>query len=191
MNRSLLIIISGPSGVGKTSIAQHLLDALLPLVQIERIITYTTRQQRHNEQDGIDYHFITKEAFIQKQQENFFFETTEYNDNFYGTPNIFHQKLSSNISCLAVTDYTVAQQMKEHFNQALLFWIIPPSLEILEERLNKRKTDNPEMIQKRINIAAEELEREEKNHHFDYHIINDSLPETVQIIKNIILDART
>lgn len=67
MNRSLLIIISGPSGVGKTSIAQLLLEELMPLFHIEKIITYTTREQRNNEQDGIDYHFITHETFIEKK----------------------------------------------------------------------------------------------------------------------------
>lgn len=189
MNRSLLIIISGPSGVGKTSIAQLLVDALKPFLPIEKIITYTTRKQRNNEQDGVDYHFISPEVFIEKKKQNFFFETTQYNGNFYGTPNVFHQKLSANISCLAVTDYTVAQQMKEDFNQALLFWIMPPSLKILEERLTQRKTDTSAIIQKRILIAAEELEREAVHNYFDYHIINDSLIETVQEIKKIILNA--
>ncbi len=191
MNRSLLIIISGPSGVGKTSIAQLLLEELMPLFHIEKIITYTTREQRNNEQDGIDYHFITHETFIEKKKQNFFFETTEYNGNFYGTPNIFHQKISSDISCLVVTDYTVAQQMKESFKNTLLFWITPPSLTILEERLKKRKTESDDLVKKRVEIAAKELEREEKLNHFNYHILNTYLPETVEKIKKIILNART
>lgn len=190
MNRSLLIIISGPSGVGKTSIATQLIQSLKSSFPTEKIITYTTRNPRQNETDAVDYFFVTKEKFKDLLESNFFFEHTKYNSNFYGTPNDFKQKLDAGISCIAVTDYTVGQHIKQGFSSAVLLWIQPPSLKILQKRLENRKTDSLEKIYSRMQIAKKELADENENNYFDYHIINDNFQECMKEIKKIVLSKR-
>ncbi|MBL4588138.1 guanylate kinase [Candidatus Babeliales bacterium] len=190
MNKSLLIIISGPSGVGKTGIANDSITRLSPIFPIEKIVTYTTREPRTDETDGIDYFFVTEEKFKNLLESNFFFEHTEYNKNLYGTPNDFKEKLAAGISCIAVTDYTVGQHIKQGFPLAVLLWIQPPSLKILQKRLENRKTDSLEKIYNRMQIAKKELADEHEHNYFDYHIINDNFQECMKEIKKIVLSKR-
>lgn len=186
MQKGILIIISGPSGVGKTTIAEQILQKCASLFSLKKIVTYTTRTPRATEVDGKDYHFISKDEFLNKIKTNFFFEQTIYNENYYGTPNLFGSLTKVGISCLVVTDRTVAQQVKKEFPTALLFWILPPSLEALKTRLTLRKSEAPEIIDERIKIAKEELAIEEKAKAFDFHIVNSNLQETIETITSII-----
>lgn len=186
MQKGILIIISGPSGVGKTTIAKAITSLCQQYFPLRRIITYTTRTARVSEIDGVDYHFISHEEFKNKIKNNFFFEHTNFNSNYYGTPNIFHSLTNVGISCLVVTDLTVAQKVKAEFNEALLFWITPPSMKALGERLLLRNTESLEKIKERLLIAQKELQLEHKSRSFDYHIINTDINNATHEILTII-----
>ncbi len=182
-----LFVISAPSGAGKTSLVQALLDKYANDYALSRVVTYTTRAPRLNERDGIDYHFISKDRFKNRIKENFFIEITEYNQSLYGTARKSLEVKNSTHHKIAILDRNGASTLKEEYPKAVLIWIYPPSINELQKRLLLRKSENTNEINKRIAIAQQEIQKEKNQPIYNHHIKNDffdvALKELVTIIK--------
>jgi len=177
------IIISAPSGSGKTTICKYLqkLDS-----SINFSVSCTTRQKRANEVEGKDYFFITNDEFEEKIQDNKFIEWEQIHGNFYyGTSrSTLEETINENKKILLELDVKGAMSVKKLYpNKSLSIFIEPPSVEVLKLRLEKRGTDNDERIIKRLERLESELSYKSN---FDYHVINDDLDQAVNEIMSII-----
>ena len=177
------IIISAPSGSGKTTICKHLqkLDS-----SINFSISCTTRQKRENEIEGKDYYFITNDEFEKKINDDKFIEWEQIHGNFYyGTlKSTLEKAIIKDKRILLELDVKGAMSVKKLYpKESLSIFIEPPSVEVLKNRLEKRGTDNNERIIKRLERLESELSYKSN---FDYHIINDDLDKAVNEIMNII-----
>jgi guanylate kinase len=175
------IILSAPSGAGKTTIARHLLTAGLGL---EFSVTACSRAMRPGETNGVDYYFLSREEFRQRLEAGDFLEWEEvYPDHFYGTLKSEITRIEANgHRVLFDVDVVGGLNIKKIFkNQALALFISPPSLESLKERLEKRATDPPEKIRLRLDKAETEMARAPE---FDVIIINDNLQEALTNTEN-------
>lgn len=182
MNKNKLIIISGPSGVGKSTIRDKIVKSN---DKYWYSISMTTRPPRENEKNGIDYYFVTKEEFSKNIKNNNFIEYVEvYKDIFYGTPkNIIKEKLKENYTVILEIDVEGALKIKKEFPNAVLIFIAPPSTEELKKRLTNRKTNSKKDIEERLNRSLKELEYQK---YYDHIIINNNIDDAVQDIINII-----
>ncbi len=181
-----LFVISAPTGGGKTTIAKRAFQALEGKVSLEKVVTYTTRQPRLHERNGIDYHFITSDDFKRMQDAGFFLETTTYDNNLYGCPRTIIDTIRQGKSFIIVTDRAGAETIKKLYPPAVLIWFNIPSLAVLEERLQTRGRETGEALQRRIAIAAEEINAEDRNPVFDFHLVNDDLTLATTSLVNII-----
>ncbi|MGL5268526.1 MAG: guanylate kinase [Spiroplasma sp.] len=186
-NKGKLIIISGPSGVGKGAIINELFkDKNLNLAYS---VSYTTRQSRNYEMSGINYFFVTKEEFLQKIKNNDFLEYTNFIDNYYGTSKSYVEQLQLegfNV-ILEIEADGATQIIKNYSDRKHIFsiFIMPPSIEILEQRIRLRASESKEIIEKRLKKAKEEFKLQTQ---YDYVVINDILEHAVNEIKKIIKD---
>jgi len=178
-----IIIISSPSGAGKTTICKSLLKKIN---NVELSISYTTRPQRKSEINSKDYYFINKKEFINLKNNNFFIETAKVFDFYYGSPiqnieNAFH----NNKHILFDIDWQGANKIRKHFDKIKIidFFILPPSKKELKNRLEKRGRDNKKEITKRLSLAVEEM-----SHYTDYKyvLVNDKISNTVDNLLKII-----
>ena len=182
MRKGKFIIISGPSGVGKGTICERLIKELNAWYSI----SMTTRGIRDGEVDGVNYYFISKDEFRKRIDEGKLLEYNIYNDNYYGTPkDKVLEKLEEGINVFLEIDVNGAKNVKNKFNDALLIYIAPPSMEDLRTRLINRGTEDIETINNRIRIASEE---QKQIGFYDYVVINDDLEDAILKVKNIILD---
>jgi len=178
-----IIIISSPSGAGKTTLCKLLIKKMN---NISLSISYTTRTKRINEINGKDYFFINKEEFIKLKNKNFFIETAKVFNNYYGSPyiNINKNKLKKNYILFDI-DWQGAQKLRKKYNkkQIIDFFILPPNKKELKKRLEKRGRDNKEEIKIRLSLALSEI-----SHHTDYKyiLVNDKINETIKNLINII-----
>jgi guanylate kinase len=180
-----LLVLSSPSGGGKTSIAKNLLQARDDLGYS---VSATTRPMREGEKDGVDYHFISREEFLRRREAGEFLESAEYGGQLYGT-------LRSEIERLfargrhAVLDIEIegARQIRRTFPNSLHLFVLPPSAEVLVGRLRGRNTEPPEVVRQRITHAAAELDAVRE---YDYVIVNDNLVLAVAQVAAI-LDAES
>lgn len=176
-----LFIISAPSGTGKTSLVRALLQSN-PNLALS--ISHTTRPPRPGEINGRDYHFVTTETFREMQLNGEFIESAEVYGNLYGTSQQWVNKIiSSGQDILLEIDCQGAQQIRRLFPQAVGIFIIPPSVEVLATRLKTRAQDNPEIIQKRLAAAREEISHIAE---YDYVIINDILEHALSDLASIV-----
>ncbi len=165
-----LFIISAPSGAGKTSLVKSLLQSDLGL---NLSISHTTRSPRSSEVDGEDYHFVSRETFQRMLNNGEFLESAEVYGNFYGTSEKWiHEKILAGQDIVLEIDCQGAKQVQRIFTRSIGIFILPPSLEALAIRLNSRGQDDPEVIQKRLTAAREEVSH---IHDFDYIVINNQL----------------
>ena len=153
-----LIILSGPSGVGKSTIRTELIKQLPNLWYS---ISATTRPKRDNEQNGIDYYFLTKEEFVKQIENNNFLEYEEvYKDTYYGTlKQTVFDKLNNNINVILEIDVNGALNIKKNLKEAILIFIEPPSFENLKTRLINRDTESEEKLKERLEKASYELSK--------------------------------
>lgn len=175
-----LFIIAGCSGVGKGTLLKLFLEKN-PNIKLS--ISATTRQPRTNEQDGVNYFFTEKTDFLKSVENNEFLEWAEFSGNYYGTKKSFVEKtLNKNIDLILEIEVKGAKQVKEKMPDATTIFIMPPSVETLEQRLRGRHTEDEETIQRRLNEAKREIEA---GKNFDYTVINDNLEDALNNLQKI------
>ena len=171
----ILYIVTAASGAGKTSLVRALLESDN---QLRKSVSYTTRPARPGEEDGIHYHFVSQQKFADMLKQHEFLEHAEVHGHRYGTSKIWiEHAMQSGYDMLLEIDWQGAQQVRKIFPQAVSIFILPPSLASLEERLEARGQDNPEVIATRLKAARVEMSHV---HEFDYVIINDKFEQAVQ-----------
>lgn len=178
--RNVLIVLSGPSGVGKGTIAGKLVERN---ENISLSISCTTRLPRTGEVDGREYFFIDKEKFKEKISENGFLEYSEHFENFYGTPKDFVLDKLQSKDVLLEIDVNGGLEVKKSFPSAVLIMIAPPSVEEIRNRLVKRSTESMEKIELRMKRIDYELAKRDL---YDYTVINDDLEDAVKDVEAII-----
>ena len=177
-----LFILSAPSGAGKTSLVSALLKNNK---KIALSISYTTRAPRPGEADGKDYHFVSREKFLQMAKHGDFMESAEVYGNLYGTSQSWIEKeLASGCDILLEIDWQGAEQVRRLMPHAVSVFILPPSLAALEKRLHGRGQDNAEVIAHRLQAAQEDISHVAE---FDYVIINDKLDEALRQLEAVII----
>ena len=175
------IIISAPSGGGKTTIARRLLQERKDLGYS---VSCTTRTPRHSEVDGRDYHFVSREQFVDRQARGDFAEWAEVHGNLYGTlRSEIAAVLSSGHHVVMDIDVQGASQLRVAFPESVTVFVLPPSAEVLLDRLRNRKTESPQQLAARLNSALLELRAVEE---YEYVVVNDDLGRAVQQIGSII-----
>ncbi len=163
-----LYIVSAPSGAGKTSLVKALLDAQ-PQVRVS--VSHTTRGIRPGEVDGVNYHFVSREEFLQRLEHNEFLEHAEVFGNLYGTSQRWlEQTLEEGYDLILEIDWQGAQQVRRLMPQARSIFILPPSREALRQRLTHRGQDSEEVIDARMREAVSEMTHYVE---YDYLVIND------------------
>ena len=182
--RNVLLVLSGPSGVGKGTISEILKKS----DDMSFSISYTTRQPRVGEEHGKHYFFVSKEEFLKGIENNDFLEYSNHFDNYYGTPKSFVLDKLKSTNVLLEIDVNGALMVKKSFPDAVLVMIAPPSREELKERLIKRGTESLQKIEERISRMDYELEKQSL---YDYTVINDDLDRAVLEMKNIILNEKS
>ncbi len=181
--KNKLIIISSPSGAGKTTLCKLLIKKMK---NINLSISYTSRSKRLNEVDGKDYYFVSKKKFENLKEKNFFIETAKNFNNLYGSPykNI-NKSIKSNQNILFDIDWKGARKIRRNYNKEniLDFFILPPSKSELKRRLKKRGRDNNKEINLRLSYAIDEMKHYNE---YKYVLINDNVKKTVEDIIKII-----
>ncbi|MES9848086.1 MAG: guanylate kinase [Candidatus Thiodiazotropha sp.] len=180
-----LYILSAPSGAGKTSLLKALrkLDSGLHVS-----VSHTTREMRPGEQDGVDYHFLSQEAFLRIAGEGGFLEHAEVFGNYYGTSEeAVNTELKAGHDTVLEIDWQGARQVRKHFPEAVSIFILPPDHQALRERLDARGQDSEEVIQRRMNQAVEEMSHYAE---FDYLVINDDFDTAVAELAAVVTAQR-
>ena len=181
--RPLLIVLSGSSGVGKDAVLARMKESGYPL---KYITTLTTRPQRPNEQDNVDYHFVSLERFQEMMANNELLEWAQVYDNWYGVPRAaVKQALDEGRDVIVKVDIQGAATIKRILPPAIFIFLMPPSMEALIERLKQRRTESPSELALRLKAAGEEIKQLPM---FDYGVINrwDKIDQAVAEIEAII-----
>ena len=190
---AMLVIISGPSGVGKDTIIDAMRQREVATGhQGDRhwVVTVTTRAPRDGEVDGVDYHFVSREEFLRIRADRGFLEANEVHGNWYGSPRTqVREALSSGRDAMLKIDVQGAQVVKEQVSEALLIFVIPPSLETLFARLRARATETADELEVRQRNAAIELARQDD---YDHVVVNETgqVERTAERIEAIVARER-
>jgi guanylate kinase len=183
--RGTLFVVSGPSGCGKTTLCDRLLKKKSGLV---RSVSVTTRGRRGKEKPSRDYIYVSVPEFKKQLAKGAFLEHAEVFGHYYATPGRFvEESLSRNHDVLMNIDVQGAAQIKDKFKQAVLIFILPPTMEALKTRLKKRSSDAPAQIRKRLVLARRELTAIGI---YDYVVINDRVDKAVRRLASIVTAAR-
>lgn len=182
--KGILIIFSGPSGVGKDTVLEVVLDKNK---ELQKSISLTTREIRENETDGKDYYFVSKSNFDKMVDNNEVLEFAKYGESFYGTPKAPIDKwLDEGKTIILKIEVQGAKKIKELYPEAVGIFIMPPSMEELERRLRLRGSEDEADIQRRLDIAKSEMERRVD---YDFQVINDNVDrasnEVLEIVNSL------
>lgn len=183
--RGTLLVVAGPSGVGKGTIVSSVL-ANTP--GVFKSVSVTTREKRSGEQDGIEYFFRDEKQFFRMREENQFLEWAEFAGHYYGTPSSWvENQLASGIDVILEIEVQGAKQVRDKCEDAVLVFIVPPSFEELEARLRSRATETAEKISLRLRKGKEEMD---ERHLFDYEVLNDNLDDAIRNLTHIVYAER-
>lgn len=180
--KGLLIVVSGPSGAGKGTICSKIVE---DMNNVKLSVSMTSRLPRSTEKEGIDYYFVSKEEFEKKIDNDEFLEyAIVHSGQYYGTPKAkIEEDINNGISVILEIDIQGALKIKDLIEEALFIFIMPPSMEVLKERLIKRNTETEDKIMERFKTAYKELNEFKK---YNYVVVNDSLTVAIDKVKSII-----
>jgi guanylate kinase len=179
--RGLLLVLSGPSGVGKGTVCAALRKRVSEIVYS---VSVTTRQPRVGEVDGVNYFFKSQEQFQQMIERNLLLEWAEYANHSYGTPREFVElTLAQGKDVILEIEVQGAMQVKEKFPEGVFIFLMPPSLDELRNRIENRGTEDDQTIRKRLQLAADEIKLLEQ---YDYAVVNDQVESACNKIISII-----
>lgn len=183
--RGNLFILSAPSGAGKSSLIQALLERHQDM---KVSVSHTTRNARPGEENAVHYHFVTKEQFRQNINDGVFVEWAEVFGNFYGTSKLaIEAMLKQGIDVFLDIDWQGAQQIRQLFDEVITVFILPPSQPELRQRLCRRGQDSDSVIEQRMMEAQSEMRHYAE---FDYLLVNDQFEQTLNELEGIVLAAR-
>ena len=183
--RGQLIVFSGPSGVGKGTILARYMAGREDICYS---VSATTRAPRPGEVDGQQYFFLTREAFEARIAAGTMLEYAQYSGNYYGTPKQFvEDKLAAGVDVVLEIEVQGAAKVREACPEALFIFVLPPSFEVLRDRLTGRGTEDAATVQKRLDAALGELSRAGT---YDYVIVNDDLDRAVEDLATVVQAAR-
>ncbi len=181
-DRGLLVVISGPSGVGKGTVRKALFN--MPKHNLVYSVSMTTRDKREGEVDGVDYYFVSKEEFAKRRKEGKFLETAEFVGNYYGTPlDKVNEQLDMGNEVVLEIEVEGAIQVKRKVPDCVMIFIVPPGKQALYDRLKRRGTENEDVIAERIAKANREFKLA---HLYDYIVVNDEVNNAADRIMAII-----
>lgn len=181
-----LYIISAPSGAGKTSLVRQLIQKV---VDLKLSVSHTTRVSRNGETEGVDYHFVSPELFVEMINRSEFLEHAQVFSHYYGTSeNWVKDQLQSGQDVILEIDWQGATQVRRLMPEACSVFILPPSRTVLETRLRNRGTDSDEVIAQRLAEAKQEMSHYSEA---DYLVINDDFDTAVAQLQSIVLSNRT
>ncbi|MCX2778614.1 guanylate kinase [Microbulbifer thermotolerans] len=186
MQTGTLFTVSAPSGAGKTSLVKALVDSDN---QVTVSVSHTTRPMRPGERDGVNYHFVDRDAFVEMLNRNAFLEHAQVFDNFYGTSREWvEQTLASGRDVILEIDWQGAAQVRRLLPDTVGIFILPPSQQALRERLTGRGQDEQSVIEKRMAQAIDEM-----SHYVeaDYLVINDNFDEALRELRAIVTAQRS
>lgn len=178
MSPGRIVILSGPSGVGKDTVIEAWRQRE---ARVRRVVAYTTREPRPGEEDGVDYHFVDRETFDRMAAAGEFLEWKEVHGNGYATPlRDLERMLAEGTIAILKIDVQGAQAVRRLRPDALSIFLLPPSMEELEERIRGRNQDAPEAIERRLATARQEIEQ---SGGYDHRIVNDEIEACVDRIQ--------
>lgn len=184
-NQAQMFIVSAPSGAGKTSLVRR---AIAELKDLTVAVSHTTRAQRPGEQEGVDYHFVSREVFEQMIDSDQFLEYAQVFGNYYGTSmGAVNEALSVGKDVILEIDWQGAAQVRQKLSEVVSIFILPPSRTSLLERLKGRGQDSDDVIDSRTAEAVQEMQQ---YHHAEYLIINDEFEEALSELKAVVLSHR-
>ncbi len=181
MSKGIVILISGPSGVGKGTVVKEILK---DKEKYALSISATTRKKREGEVDGVSYFFISESEFRSRIEQGLMLEYAEYCGNFYGTPKAYvDEMIDKGKNVILEIEVQGAENVKSIMPEAVSIFVMPPSLNALESRLRSRGTEDEETIRKRLATAAVEMK---KAVCYDYIVVNDRLEDCIDDVKSVI-----
>ena len=184
-SRGLLVVVSAPSGAGKTTLVERLVEQT-PNLKMSR--SYTSRTARQGETDGVDYNFVTRERFEAMVGAGEFLEWADLFGNLYGTSAADTERaLESGSDVVLVIDVQGARQVRRRRAETTAIFVMPPSFEVLEQRLRGRSKDSEEAIQRRLRVARQEVAAFAE---YDFLVINDELAAAVDRLRSVVLSER-
>ncbi|MCM3126361.1 MULTISPECIES: guanylate kinase [unclassified Paenibacillus] len=182
MSKGLLIVLSGPSGVGKGTVCTALRKRVPELIYS---VSATTRQPRLGEENGVNYFFKSQEQFLDMIEKDQLLEHAEYVGNYYGTPRDFvEETLNSGKDIILEIEVQGALKVKEKFPEGIFVFLLPPSLDELKDRIQGRGTENQATIEHRMSVAEQEISLLQQ---YDYAVVNDEIDLACKRIESIII----